>query len=82
MSIPLEILGSGVNLFVCLFLTGAKFGNGTMLETRGIVHPVSGANFGYVTFADVASHDEDVRLARPPGEALRMYSWEANLDPV
>ena len=53
-----------------------------MVETRGIIHLKSGATLGYVTFADVASHDEDVLLARPCGEALRMYSWEANLDPV
>ena len=53
-----------------------------MIETRGIVHPVRGATFGYVTFADVASYDEDVLLAHPRGEALRTYSWEANLDLV
>ena len=45
-----------------------------MVETRGIVHPVSGATFGYVTFADVASHDDDVLLGHPRGEALRRYS--------
>lgn len=83
MSIPLEILGSGVNLFVYLFVfTGAKSGNGTMIETRGMVHPVRGATFGYVTFADVASYDEEVLLAHPRGEALRTYSSEANLDLV
>ena len=53
-----------------------------MVKTRGIVQPISGATFGYVTFADVASHDEDVLLARPRDETLRTYSWEANLDLV
>ena len=53
-----------------------------MVETRGIVHPASSATFGYVTFADVASHDEDVLLGHPRGEALRRYSWESNLDPL
>ena len=51
-----------------------------MVKPRGIVQPRSGATFGYVT--DVASHDEDVLLARPRGETLRTYLWEANLDPV
>ena len=34
------------------------------------------------TFADVASHNEDVLLGHPRGEALRTYSWESNLDPL
>jgi len=45
-----------------------------MVKTRGIVQPLKGATLGYVTFADVASHDEDVLLALPRGEALRTYS--------
>ena len=55
-----------------------------MVETRGIVHPESGTtlHLGYVTFADVASHDEYVPLACPRGEALRTYLWDANMDPL